>query len=65
MAASSGCCKGAATTIVQQHRSSTLFADYERMLAGGTKPDLAKVTRARKIAATWKTKEAYDRRKRR
>jgi transposase len=56
--------KGAATTIVQQHRSSALFADYEQMLAGGTKPNLAKVTLARKIAATalamWKTKEAYD-----
>ena len=35
-----------------------------RQLAGGTKPNLAKVTLARKIAATalamWKTKEAYD-----
>ena len=38
--------KGAATTIVQ-HRSTPLFADYERMLAGGTKPNLAKVTLAR------------------
>ena len=56
--------KGAAMSVVQQHRSSTLFADYERTLAGGTKPNLAKVTLARKIAATalamWKKKEAYD-----
>jgi hypothetical protein len=45
-----------------------LFADYERMVAAGTKPNLAKVTLARKIAATalamWKKKEAYDPNKR-
>ena len=60
--------KGAATSILQQHRTSALFADYERMLAAGTKPNLAKVTLARKIAATalamWKKKEAYDPEKR-
>jgi transposase len=60
--------KGAATSILQQHRTSVLFADYERMLAGGTKPNLAKVTLARKIAATalamWKKKEEYDPKKR-
>ena len=32
---------------IVQHRSTPLFADYERMLAGGTKPNLAKVTLAR------------------
>jgi transposase len=56
--------KGAATSVLQQHRDSALFLDYERMLAAGTKPNLARVTLARKIAATvlamWKKKEAYD-----
>ena len=50
-----------------QHRTSVLFAD-ERMVAAGMKPNLAKVTLARKIAATalamWKKKEAYDPNKR-
>ena len=59
--------KGAATSILMQHRTSVLFAD-ERMVAAGTKPNLAKVTLARKIAATalamWKKKEAYDPNKR-
>ena len=58
----------AATSILQQHRTSTLFMDYERSLAGGTKPNIAKVTLARKIAATvlamWRKKEAYDSEKR-
>jgi transposase len=56
--------KGAATTVVAQHRDSPLGQDYERLLAHGTKPNLAKLTIARKIAATvlamWKAKEAYD-----
>jgi transposase len=56
--------KGAATSVLQQHRSSVLYADYARMVEAGTKPNLAKVTLARKIAATvlamWKKKEAYD-----
>ncbi len=38
--------------------------DYERMLAAGIKPNLAKLTLARKIAATvlsmWKHQEVYD-----
>jgi transposase len=59
--------KGAATTVIQQHRGSPLHADYERMLAAGIKPNLAKVTLARKIAAItlamWKSKEEYDPRK--
>jgi hypothetical protein len=37
--------------------------DYQRLLAGGTKPNLAKLTLARKIAAIvlalWKTEEEY------
>jgi transposase len=56
--------KGAATTVIQQHPDSPLRRDYERLLAAGTKPNLAKLTLARKIAATalamWKHKEAYD-----
>ena len=38
--------------------------DYGRMLAAGIKPNLAKLTLARKIAATvlsmWKQQEIYD-----
>jgi hypothetical protein len=59
--------KGAATTIIQQHRGSALHDGYERMLASGIKPNLAKLTLARKIAAItlamWKSKEEYDPRK--
>jgi transposase len=51
--------KGAATTVLMQHHDDPLYADYQRLLAGGTKPNLAKVTLARKIAAIvlalWKT----------
>ena len=43
--------KGAATTVIQQHPDDPLHKDYERLLADGTKPNLAKVTIARKIAA--------------
>jgi transposase len=56
--------KGAATTVIAQHPDTPLHKDYERMLAAGTKPNLAKVTLARKIAAIalamWKHKEVYD-----
>lgn len=56
--------KGAATTIVTQLSEHPLHADYQRMLDGGTKPNLAKVTLARKIAsivlAMWKHQEVYD-----
>jgi len=55
--------KGAASSIVMQG-AGPLYADYERLLAAGTKPNLAKLTIARKIAATvlamWKKKESYD-----
>jgi len=55
--------KGAAKTVIHQHPNDPLHADYERMLAGGTKPNLAAVTLARKIAAItmamWKKKEDY------
>jgi len=56
--------KGAATTVVSQLPNSPLHQDYKRMLEAGTKPNLAKVTLARKIAAItlsmWKSKEKYD-----
>jgi transposase len=55
--------KGAATTVIQQHRDDPLRKDYERLLAAGTKPNLAKLTLARKIASIaltmWKNKEEY------
>lgn len=56
--------KGAATTVVMQLEGEPLHQDYQRMKAAGTKPNLAKLTLARKIAAIalsmWKSKEAYD-----
>ena len=59
--------KGAATTVIQQHPDDPLHKDYQRLVAAGTKPNLAKLTLARKIAAItlamWKTKEEYDPRK--
>jgi hypothetical protein len=56
--------KGAATSVITQHRDDPRFKDDERRLQNGRKPNLAKVTLARKLAATvlamWKRKEAYD-----
>jgi transposase len=56
--------KGAATTVVTQCETEPLRQDYERLLAAGTKPNLAKLTLARKIAATalsmWKSEEEYN-----
>jgi hypothetical protein len=56
--------KGAATTVIAQLKDDPLHADYERMLESGIKPTLAKLTLARKIAATvlsmWKHQEVYD-----
>ena len=52
--------KGAATTVIHRANSS-LYDDYQRLLEAGTKPNLAKLTVARKIAAIslamWKNKE--------
>jgi hypothetical protein len=54
--------KGAATTVIAQ--STPLSQDYARLVASGTKPNLAKLTLARRIAAIvlalWKTNEEYD-----
>jgi transposase len=56
--------KGAATTVILQGTKDPLYARYERLLEGGTKPTLAKLSLARMIAATvlriWKNEEAYD-----
>jgi transposase len=61
--------KGAATTVITGLPKEKMHADYQRTLAAGTKPNLAKLTLARKIAATvlsmWKNQEAYDSTKRR
>jgi transposase len=55
--------KGAATTIIQQGKPQEIYADYARLLDCGTKPNLAKLTLARKIAAIvlhmWKEQEVY------
>jgi transposase len=56
--------KGAAMTVLISTPSEPLRKDYERLVANGTKPNLARLTLARKIAATvlamWKNQEAYD-----
>jgi transposase len=56
--------KGAATTVIQQLAGHPLHQDYERMLEAGTKPNLAKLTLSRRIAAAvwsmWKNEEVYD-----
>ncbi len=56
--------KGAATTVITQRNKDPIHARYERLLDGGTKPTLAKMSLARMIAATvlrmWKDEEVYD-----
>jgi len=56
--------KGAATTIVAKLPDSPLHEHYERLTAAGTKPNLAKLTIARKVAAVvlrmWKDGKEYD-----
>jgi transposase len=55
--------KGAATTIITQAPDDPLYHDYERATQAGLKPNLAKLTLARKIASTalalWKKEETY------
>lgn len=55
--------KGAARTVVDKYPDDPLHGDYERMLEGGTKPNLAMATLARKIASTtlalWKKEQPY------
>jgi transposase len=56
--------KGAAATVIAQMRDHPLHAGYQRMLEAGIKPNLARLTLARRIAAIvlsmWKHKEVYD-----
>jgi transposase len=56
--------KGAATTVIQQLHDHPLYEGYQRTLKAGTKPNLAKLTLARRIAAAvlamWKHEEDYD-----
>ncbi len=55
--------KGAATTVITQGKACPVYDDYRRLLDAGTKPNLAKLTVARKIAAAvlrmWKDEEVY------
>jgi len=59
--------KGAATTVLAHRGANPLREGYDRQLENGTKPNLAKLTVARQIAAIvlamWKTEEAYEPRK--
>ena len=54
----------AALTVIEQMPKHPLNRDYRRLLDAGTKPNLARLTIARRIAATalaiWKHKEDYD-----
>lgn len=56
--------KGAATTVICQLPGHPLHEGYQRMLQSGIKPNLAKLTLARRIAAIvlsmWKRQEVYD-----
>jgi transposase len=57
--------KGAATTVIQQMPNHPLHQDFQRMIGeAGIKPNLAKLTVARRIAAAtlavWKHQEDYD-----
>jgi hypothetical protein len=56
--------KGAATTVITQRNKDPIYGRYERLVDGGTKPNLAKLSLARMIAATvlrmWKDEKEYD-----
>lgn len=56
--------KGAATTVIGRGEDEPVYRHYERLVEGGTKPNLAKLTIARQIAsivlALWCNGEAYD-----
>jgi transposase len=59
-----GIFKGAATTIVTRLDTDPLYEHYLRLTSAGTKPNLAKLTVARRVAAIvlrmWKDKKEYD-----
>ena len=55
--------KGAATTVLISYPNDPLHEHYQRLSASGTKPSLAKLTLARRIAAVvlrmWKDGKEY------
>jgi transposase len=59
-----GIFKGAATTIVTKLHADPLYEHYLRLTSAGTKPNLAKLTIARRVAAIvlrmWKDEKEYD-----
>ncbi len=56
--------KGATTTVISRANDEPLYRHYVRLLDGGTKPNLAKLTIARQIASIalslWRNEEEYD-----
>jgi hypothetical protein len=56
--------KGAATTVITRAQDEPLYRHHVSLLDGGTKPNLAKLTIARQIAAIvlalWRSMEVYD-----
>lgn len=56
--------KGAATTVVTSLKTDPLYGHYVRLTSAGTKPNLAKLTIARRVAAIvlrmWKNEQEYD-----
>jgi transposase len=56
--------KGAAITVIGRAEDEPLYRHYLRLLDGGTKPNLARLTIARQIASivlsVWRNQEAYD-----
>jgi len=56
--------KGAATSVITQRNKDPIYERYQRLLDGGTKPTLAKLSLARMIAASllrmWKDEKEYD-----
>ena len=56
--------KGAATTVIGRAKKEPLHNHYQRLLDGGTKPNLARLTIARQISSImlsmWRSEEVYD-----
>ena len=56
--------KGAALTLITQLPNDPLHEHYQRLTAAGTKPNLAKLTVARRVAAIvlrmWKDEKEYE-----
>ena len=56
--------KGATTTVISRAKDEPLYRHYVRLLDGGTKPNLAKLTIARQIVSIalslWRNEEEYD-----